>query len=321
MMQRRLHHPEHMERSRRGITRYTREIAFVACGAIACLSTIAAWASIPDTTGTFHGCVNTTTGLVRIVDTAKTGYLSTCYPTSAGLLAESPVTWQASGSPGKTGPAGPPGPAGPAGPPGPSGTVGAAGPSGGLGPSGPPGPAGFPILICPGCNLNGVGDRLTGRDMTNAYLRGAILAQVSLDGAVLDGADLTNANIDRMSARHIHAEGVNLSTSMACPRTSVEPYECNFDHSDLRNSFIGGVNFTEGNLNRLAYVDFTNADLRGADITTDLLDHVNFANANLSGAHISVSNATAIVLDNTTCPDDTNSDSNGDTCVGHGASF
>jgi len=58
-------------------------------------------ASVPNTDGTISGCINDATGVVRIIDTAKPGALGRCI--SAGILRETPVTWNS------TGPVGPPG--------------------------------------------------------------------------------------------------------------------------------------------------------------------------------------------------------------------
>ncbi len=91
-------------------------------------------ASVPDSAGVIHGCINKTTGVVRIVDTAKTGSLGQCI--SSGALAELPVTWS------QTGPAGAPGSPGSPGSPGTPGQNGAPGPQGPQGPQGPEGPQG-----------------------------------------------------------------------------------------------------------------------------------------------------------------------------------
>lgn len=71
------------------------------CGLIA----VAAYAAIPDSTGTFNGCVSKLTGVLRVIDPPKGG---TC-ATGRGLLQETPITWS------QRGPQGPPGPPGPSG--------------------------------------------------------------------------------------------------------------------------------------------------------------------------------------------------------------
>jgi hypothetical protein len=84
--------------------------ASVAIGGL--IGSSVASAAIPDSDGTIHGCVSETTGLVRVVDTAKPGHLGSCNTTGPRLLREAAVTWN------QTGLAGPPGPPGPPGEPG-----------------------------------------------------------------------------------------------------------------------------------------------------------------------------------------------------------
>ncbi len=98
-----------------------------------------ALASIPDSSGVYHGCVKT--GLkgqqtVYVIDTAVT---TKC---SAGYTG---ATWNNKGPQGLTGPTGAMGPTGATGPQGPQGLMGPAGPTGSAGPqgaTGSPGPQG-----------------------------------------------------------------------------------------------------------------------------------------------------------------------------------
>ena len=71
-------------------------------------------ASVPNPDGTISACVNDATGVVRIVDPAKSVGLGRCI--AGGYLRETPVMWSVTGPPGPAGPPGNPGPAGPAGP-------------------------------------------------------------------------------------------------------------------------------------------------------------------------------------------------------------
>jgi hypothetical protein len=52
-----------------------------------------AWGVIPDGDGTFHGCVNRATGLVRVVDPDRSGSLGRCISTGPALLRETPIEW------------------------------------------------------------------------------------------------------------------------------------------------------------------------------------------------------------------------------------
>ncbi|HKD98712.1 MAG TPA: hypothetical protein VKB69_14125 [Micromonosporaceae bacterium] len=77
---------------------------------------VAAAASVPNPDGTISGCVNNSTGALRVIDPTKTGTAGHC--TTTGPKAETAITWA------QQGPAGVPGPSGPAGPQGPAGIGG-----------------------------------------------------------------------------------------------------------------------------------------------------------------------------------------------------
>lgn len=112
-----------------------------------------AYATIPDSNGVIHGCMNKGSGILRVIDDAVS-------PCSAG---ETPLSWNAQGPKGDQGDAGPPGPAGPQGEPGPQ------GPTGPTGPQGPAGPTNLVIREGPTSDPGGTsvascnaGERATG---------------------------------------------------------------------------------------------------------------------------------------------------------------
>lgn len=96
-----------------------------ALAAVAALLVVAgvAYATIPDSSGTIHGCYARSGGSLRVIDATVTNCKST----------ETSLDWNVQGQPG------PQGPAGPAGPQGPAGATGPAGPQGLTGPAGPAG--------------------------------------------------------------------------------------------------------------------------------------------------------------------------------------
>jgi hypothetical protein len=202
--------------------------------------------------------------------------------------------------PGARGPQGASGAAGPqgiAGPVGPQGLTGPAGPQGSTGPQGATGPAGSnagggcaALLTFPnsqnqnfnGCVLAGIG--LYYGDFTNATFVGASLAGARLSDSNFTGADMTNTN------------GFNV---------------------DLRYNNLTNVNFTNANLQRAIFADsttiLTNANFTNADLT-----NANLRNVGASWASV---DATGTIFSNTTCPDGSNSNTNGtspQTCVGRG---
>lgn len=86
--------------------RHYSHAAIVALAVLIGLAAPAAYASIPDASGVFHGCYNPANGNTRIIDTA----------TSSCRGQEVAVQWGQAGPSGSAGPAGPQGVAGPAGP-------------------------------------------------------------------------------------------------------------------------------------------------------------------------------------------------------------
>jgi hypothetical protein len=107
-------------------------------GSLLILSVTIVLASIPDSSGVIHACFKTSSGLLRVIDTAT----DSCGPS------ETAISWSQTG---------PQGPAGPAGPQGPKGDQGAAGAQGPEGAAGSPGPA-----LTSLDNLNGVPCTLPG---------------------------------------------------------------------------------------------------------------------------------------------------------------
>lgn len=102
-----------------------------------------AWAQVPDSSGTIHGCYDGRTGALRVVDSGAScakGEYSLDWNQQGPAGPTGPAG--ATGATGATGPAGPAGPAGATGPAGPAGPAGVAGPMGPQGPGGPAGPAG-----------------------------------------------------------------------------------------------------------------------------------------------------------------------------------
>lgn len=84
----------------------------------------------------------------------------------------------------------------------------------------------------------------------------------------------------------------------------------NFTNDSLDHALMDGSNFAGANL--------TNASMQGADLRSSTFDRANFTNAYVGQAAASGSSVVGAVFANTICPDLTNSDADGLTCVGHG---
>ncbi len=134
-------------------------------------------------------------------------------------------------------------------------------------------------IVCPGCWFS------SGRpaDGMLERMKGAYLSGSGMEAMDLSGADLSSADL-----RGVQMSDTNLSDAIL------------YD-ADLSPKPVGGTGEYKTNLTNanLSYADMTDADLTGADLTgAKGLDTVTWSN--------------------TTCPDGSNTDTNGDdTCEGH----
>jgi uncharacterized protein YjbI with pentapeptide repeats len=148
---------------------------------------------------------------------------------------------------------------------------------------------------------------------------------------------LTNGHLYNVKVQASNAIGlgkaarVQVRPSNAQNCTYIGPY-ANLQQCDLNRTNLTGANLTGANLTgaNLAYDILTSVDLSGADLNeaellgADLTD-ANFtgsalsfsymANANLTGATLTGATLLDIFWSNTTCPDGTNSNNDGDTCA------
>ena len=80
--------------------------------------------------------------------------------------------------------------------------------------------------------------------------------------------------------------------------------DTSLDHASLQGAFLAGTNLSGSTLR--------NADAEGADFAGANLTNADLMNADLSGANVH-----GVTWSNTTCPDHSNSSSDGGTCAGH----
>jgi uncharacterized protein YjbI with pentapeptide repeats len=89
----------------------------------------------------------------------------------------------------------------------------------------------------------------------------------------------------------------------------------NLAGADVSNANVSGANFSGANLSGANLTDsnFSNTNLSGAN-----LNGANLTQTNLKGATgMSTTTLTGVVWSKTTCPDNTNSNTDGGTCLGH----
>ena len=152
-----------------------------------------------------------------------------------------------------------------------------------------------------GANLSGVDleqNNLTGVQFANANLTKANLSGDNLAGASLQGAILTGSNLTGVES------GTVTGTPAALPA-----------NWSLRDGYLLGP-----------HAGLISANLAGANLTGVDLDHASLYLATLAGANLTNANllgtglldgvdVTGAIWSHTTCPDGTNSDNDGGTCV------
>jgi uncharacterized protein YjbI with pentapeptide repeats len=179
------------------------------------------------------------------------------------------------------------------------------------------------------CNLAGV-------DLAGLNLSDSEMGNVDLSGADLSGANLLSAQIDLANLTNADLIDANVSGNLAASNLT----DANLTGATVA-ALLGGANLTNAN--------FTNANLTGVEsgeiigtpsalpsgfVLDDgyligpgaYLSHANFNGVDLTGVNLTNANLqyattntqtnfTAVVWSNTTCPDGTNSDNDGGTCV------
>jgi probable HAF family extracellular repeat protein len=89
---------------------------------------------------------------------------------------------------------------------------------------------------------------------------------------------------------------------------------CNLKALNLSGAYLSSANLHAANLKN---ADLSRANLTWANLTSVNLMDADLSHANLFGAQLDGAMVKDVHWANTTCPDGTNSDSNGGTCAGH----
>ena len=154
-------------------------------------------------------------------------------------------------------------------------------------------------------NLNG--STLVGADLTDALLRYASIADVDFTDANLENADLGLTNLSQSILAGTDLTGTSLdgvSSGFITGTPSALP-----SGWSLVSGYLVGP---QANLRDASLVD---AGLAGADLFEADMTSADLTGANLTGANLDDANLTNVTWSNTACPDGTNSDADGDTCV------
>jgi uncharacterized protein YjbI with pentapeptide repeats len=146
-----------------------------------------------------------------------------------------------------------------------------------------------------GWNLSGLDlqdSNFSGADLSDASLSGANLFEAGFGDANLNGTDLSGANLDSVGSGGI------IGTPSALPEDWV---------------LISGYLIGPGAI--LDHQNFSGFDLSDVDLAGAFLTDTNLTNADLEGSNLAGADLTGVTWSNTICPDGTNSDADGGTCV------
>jgi uncharacterized protein YjbI with pentapeptide repeats len=124
-------------------------------------------------------------------------------------------------------------------------------------------------------------------------------AYMDLSNAYLSNANLIGANLSNANLRNAYLGYADLTSA-------------DLTGADLTDANLGFADLTSADLR---YADLRNADLTGADLTGADLTGADLAGAYLRYADLTGADLTSVNWLGTTCPDGTNSNDNGYTCV------
>ena len=160
-------------------------------------------------------------------------------------------------------------------------------------------------------NANLSGSNLTSAILTSARVTGATFTGTNLRGASVSGSTgFTNADLRAASA----VVGIHLSDYNTFVMTGWDISTLDLTNAFFKGADMAGVNATGANL---THASLNNASLTGGNLTGANLTQAVLSNANLTQAVLTNATLTGVAWSNTTCPDGTNSNSHGNTCVGH----
>jgi ABC-type phosphate transport system substrate-binding protein len=140
---------------------------------------------------------------------------------------------------------------------------------------------------------------------------------VSSSGVATTTTSFTRTN--SLLAAYSGSSGFAASTSPAltevisktpCPTLA----RCNLSGISLSGASLPSADLSEANLSR---ADLTGANLERANLTGANLNRADLSRADLSGADLSGANLNNVIWSGSTCSDGTNSNNDGNTCLGH----
>lgn len=169
------------------------------------------------------------------------------------------------------------------------------------GPQGSPGAAsstGLPFF-CGGCLLAPYADKFAGKDFSKAQINNSDFNGADLHGVIFKGGLFTNVWFN-----NANLVGADLSDMHPAPGLGT------ISGNEFKNANLTNANFSNSQIG--------NNDFRGANMQNVNLSNTSLGGVNFSGAqNMSTADITSTTWNNCTCPDGSNSNGNGNTCVGH----
>ncbi len=164
--------------------------------------------------------------------------------------------------------------------------------------------------VCEGCVINSdFAALLRGKDLSNVFIPDVFIQN---NGGGSPTVDLSNTKFASAFLGISPSVGGNGPGYSAPTMNGVDFTNDDFTNANVNGVIIDSANFTGANLTG---ANFSNCNGGGGQN----FSNVNFTNANFSGCtNIAGSTITSATWSNTICPDGTNSDNDGGTCVGHG---
>jgi uncharacterized protein YjbI with pentapeptide repeats len=197
------------------------------------------------------------------------------------------------------------------------GATGATGATGVQGPTGPQGPAGATVNTCtspPGPGLNFSVCTLSGVIWPATHLAGTLFIDANLSSAQLEIAEAPNADFDFGNLTSTNFNATTLTGAILS--------QANVTNANFSGALLNGAQLN--NMFNVSGVNFSTANLTGADLSSNTLTNTNFTGANVTNANFNgdtvtgTITVTGVIWGNTICPDGTNSNVDGNSCVGHG---
>ena len=167
-------------------------------------------------------------------------------------------------------------------------------------------------------NLNLTGANLKAANLNYTMLQGTVLRYADLSHTWLSGADLTGADLRQSGLYVAWLSGANLTGSKLngsyLPGANL--HGANLSDADMIHAHLHYAILNDANLNSadLSGANLTYATLTGADLSDTILFSADLSGANLTYATLTGADLSGTIWYDTTCPDGTNSDNNGNTC-------